>query len=143
MHLDWTHLTEESKVDYVSSTPSLMILPTALIDYCLRFLHDEDLKRAYGTCKFILAWFRKHYRGGYQITANDCLFYLGPCRIGLIFESLTHLNIQLLFESFDFKHLSSLLAVTSIFRFSLFYIIFHIFINYPKEFFLPTNFNFY
>ena len=55
MHLDWTHLTEESKVDYVSITHSLMLLPIALIDYCLRFLHDEDLKTAYGTCKFFLA----------------------------------------------------------------------------------------
>ena len=135
MHLDLTHLTEEYKVDYVCSTPSQILLLLALVDYCLRFLHGEDLKRAYGTCKFFLAWFRKRYRRGYQIPANVCLFYLGPCRIGIIFESLTHLNIQHLFESFDFKYLSSFLAVTSVFRFPLFYLIFHIFINYPKDFF--------
>ena len=101
--MDWTHL-EESDDDNDSRTPYLMLLPTALIECCFKFLSDEDLMRAGGTCKFFLSWFCKLYRGGFHAPATDCLSFIGPCKMGLYFESITHLNFQLPFQSFDFKH---------------------------------------
>ena len=104
VHLDWTHLTEES-TDDVKLSPYEK-LPTDIKTYILEFFTDKDLRRTRWTSSIFLSAYCKRYKGSTTPQVLESESHITLCELGYIMASVTHLNVQLPYESFRFRHLT-------------------------------------
>ena len=104
VHLDWTHLTRES-TDDVKLFPYGK-LPTDIQTYILEFFTDKDLRRTRWTSSIFLSAYCKRYKGSTTPQLSESEGHITLCELGYSMASVTHLNVQLPYESFRFRHLT-------------------------------------
>lgn len=91
------------------SRPSLTSVPTYIFGTCcLSFLNDDDLFRARRTCSIFLQGFYKYFRGSENSLVNYYTGIIDAAKAGHVFPYIVYMNLQLPFESFDFKHINPL-----------------------------------
>ena len=88
------------------SSASLTTIPTDVCNYCFEFLEDKDLRSARWTSSLFLKAFCRRYQGSATPTVGQCWSYIILCQLGFKFANVTHLNVQLPYESLLFRFIT-------------------------------------
>ena len=88
------------------SSASLTTIPTDVCNYCFEFLEDKDLRSARWTSSLFLKAFCSRYQGSATPTVGQCWSYIILCQLGFKFANVTHLNVQLPYESLLFRFIT-------------------------------------